>query len=93
MSDLVWCGLILAFFVWGFVYLMWRTGWELRRNTRDFWVQRDRELRRDEDEAWAAFLAEGRLRRQGIDDAMDANGAVDRLVALIQRTEKLDVVA
>lgn len=90
--TLVWLAAILAVLVTAFVYGWWSIDDFTRRAMRQIALyQHERDPA--EDQAWAEFLAEARLREQAIDDAMDANGAVDRLIALLDGPPKLEVVA
>jgi hypothetical protein len=83
MTTLVWLGLILAVIVWALVYITWDIRTTFTKAYRYSYVDGYRAARRTEDEAWNNFLAEAGDRRRQLEQALQADGAVDRLRHLI----------
>jgi hypothetical protein len=83
MTTLVWLGLILAVIVLALVYVTWDIRTTFTKAYRYSYVDGYRAGRRAEDAAWADFLAEAGDRRRQLEQALQADGAVDRLRHLI----------
>ena len=90
--TLVWLAFALAVLVFGAVYLVWDASFQFRRQMRAITLAAERARRAAEDEAWARFCTDARLREQALADAAAAPGAIDLLAALMQ-LERLEVVA
>ena len=81
--TLVWLALTLALIVWAAVYLVWVTRTQFRRHSRAIVLAAEKASRHDEDRAWAEFLAEADMRHRQLEDALQTEGAIDRLRHLI----------
>lgn len=96
MSDLVLWALILAFIVFGFVFLWWDADITRRKAERWIYVERLRQERRLEsfDAEWDEFQAELAVRIREVEMACSSLEAVERLHALAQpAASTLTVVA
>ena len=81
--TLVWLAAILAVIVFGLVFVCWDLRVTFTRAYRWAAVEADRAAREREDAAWAEFLAEADWRRRQLEQALEADGAPERLRRLV----------
>ena len=92
MSDLVWFALLLPFLVAAGVFMWWDLDVTRRKAERWIVVERLRQERRGEEMAWDLFWTAAEERRQEIEESFLAADAVDRLIELIQKPARLELV-
>ena len=90
--TLAWLAFALAALVFGAVYLVWDASFQFRRQMRAITLAAERARRTAEDEGWARFRAETRLREQALADTLAASATTDLLAALMQ-LERLEVAS